>query len=78
MQIYSEELTSKVNRLKDSVLNLASKVAINEDARIECGILNRELSNNWNSIDTTIFAEEPSEPERQIDSAIEQAYQTLA
>lgn len=76
MEKYSKELIEKINKLKKDVLNLADKVTTNEDARIECGILNETLTNSWSSIDAAIFAEEPSEIERQIDAAIEQAYQT--
>ncbi len=72
---YSEELISKVNKVKEAIVNLVNNLEAGEDARIECGILNRLLSDNWNSIEASIFAEEPSELDRQIDAAIEQAYQ---
>ncbi len=72
---YSEELISKVNKVKEAIVNLVNNLEVGEDARIECGILNRLLSDNWNSIEASIFAEKPSELDRQIDAAIEQAYQ---
>ena len=75
MKEYSKEFINKINKLKEDVIKLANKVNAGEDARTACGVLNRSLSNNWNDIDATIFAEEPSELERQTDAAIEQAYQ---
>lgn len=75
---YPEDLVVKVNKLKEAVINLADKVSKNEDARSECGKLYHTISNNWKSIDSIIFAEEPSELERQIDAAMSQAYRISA
>jgi hypothetical protein len=75
---YTEDIVNKVNKLKDAATKLADKVSRKEDARIECGVLYDIITNNWKSIDSTIFAEEPSELERQIDDAIAQVYQISA
>ena len=73
-KLYSEKLVKKVNKLKESTLKFAEKVNSQKDSRIECGILYDTISRNWKSIDATVFYEEPSELERQIDAAIKQAY----
>ena len=71
---YTKDLINKVNELKDAAIKLTDKVSRNEDARIECGVLYEVITDNWKSIDSTIFAEEPSELDRQIDAAISQVY----
>ena len=71
---YTEDLIKKVDSLKEAVTNLAEKVNKHEDARVECGKLYRLINSTWTSIDATIFHEEPSETERQLDAAIAQAY----
>ena len=71
---YSNDLVEKVNKLKESAVKLADKVNNQEDARIACGELYDIITSNWKDIDSTIFAEEHSELERQIDAAIEQVY----
>ncbi|MEA3296144.1 MAG: hypothetical protein U9Q27_03350 [Patescibacteria group bacterium] len=71
---YTEDLVNKVNKLKYATIKFADKVNRNKDARIECGALHDIISNNWKSIDSTIFAEirtmEPSELERYVDAVL--------
>ena len=74
-KLYSEEFIKKVNELKESILKFAEKVNSQKDARIECGILYNTIFNNWKNIDATVFYEESSELECQIETAIEQSYQ---
>ena len=71
---YTKDLIDRVNKLKDATIKLAHKVNAQEDARRECGILYDVITRNWTKIDSTIFYEEPSELDRQIDAAIEQVY----
>ena len=75
---YTKDLIDRVNKLKNAVNEFADKVNVQEDARTECGILYRTITENWKKIDSIIFYEEPSELERQIDAAIEQYHQNKA
>ncbi len=53
---------TQVNELKENILKLANKINAGEDARIECGEVNKALG-KWALIETQIFKEKPSTTE---------------
>ncbi len=64
MEDYPDSVIKQVNKIKEDILKLVTKINAGKDARIECGELSRTLDGQWPIIEKFIF-KEPTSVEQQ-------------